>query len=196
MTLKKFIQELKRQEKLFFLLFIILFILSLPFVLLNQRDQYKSYLFFTVAAKDTTSTEELKPGINSLYLISASDLFSETIVGWFKNPAFMDVIEQNSISPLPTLNVRKESKQNVMIFFTTNNQTLNNRILQSTITRLQESVNEYNKASGTQYTLTNVSSHTLTIPPNFMIDITIALLSSVLISLCVMLIRIRGISRP
>jgi len=196
MTLKTFIQELKRQEKLFFLLFIILFILYLPFVLFNQRDQYKSYLFCTVAAKDMTFTEELKPGINSLYLISASDIFAETIIGWFKNPAFIDDIEKTSVSPLPTLHVRKESKQNVMIFFTTKNQSLNDKILQSTITRLQKSVNEYNKASGTQYTLTNVSSHTFTIPPNFMIDITIALLSSVLISLCVILMRIRGISRP
>lgn len=176
---------------LFFLLFVLL---SIPFIAGNQTMKYKTYLFFTVAPKEQTFSYDTQPSINSFFLVSAADVFAETIIGWFKNPSFMDDIAQKSGHPLPAINTRKETKQNVMIFFTTSDEDANNKISQAVIQNIQQSVTSYNQATNTTFSLTNLSQKTYAYPPSLWMDTLIGITVSFLLAL--LLITLPLMFRP
>lgn len=164
------------------------FLLSLPALLQNQREEYKTYLFFTVAARDTRVDARPVPELNAYDLVFASDIFAETVLGWFKNPKFIEDIETTSATSLPTLSTRKETKQNVMIFFTTGQKEQNDKISSAIVETIQTYIANYNLASNTTFSLVNVSFQTMILEPQLWLDLMLSLVGSFLVAMLALML--------
>lgn len=189
MSLKELWQYLARKKTLLLILWVIFFIISVPVLVMNQKTEYKTYVYFTVAPKEYVFNEVQQPEINSFYLISASDIFAETIVGWFKDPNFINKVEQAAdAAPLPKLNARKETRQNVIMFFSTNDKSKNELIANTLIATIKSYVEDYNKNTNTTFNLANLSQTTMTIEPQLLKDIGIAVVGALLLALLVTMV--------
>lgn len=194
MSLKELWQYLARKKTLLLILWVIFFIISVPVLVMNQKTEYKTYVYFTVAPKEYVFNEVQQPEINSFYLISASDIFAETIVGWFKDPNFLNTVEKRAAElkpntePLPKLNARKETRQNVIIFFSTTSQSANAVIGDVLIEAIKAYVDDYNKNTNTTFNLANLSQTTMTIDPQLLKDIGIAVVGALLLALLATLV--------
>ena len=189
MNFSHFLQSCRLHKKIFFILLIVLFSITTAYSLLTQSEKHKTYIFFTVAPHQYTFKEDPVTSINSFYLISASDIFAETIIGWFKNPSFLYSIESHSkITPLPSLSARKETKQNVMIFFTTNTK----ETAQKTATAIRDTIStfveNYNQSTNTQYSLVNVSTTISPITGNIILEIILSFFVSLLLAFAIIVI--------
>ncbi len=167
----------------FLLLWLILFLIAGFLVLGHQKIEYKTYVFFTVSPKEYAFEQREQESINSFYLVSAADIFAETMVGWFKSLELLDNIQTDAgITPLPKINARKETRQNVVLFFSTDTREQADRLSEALTANLKKYIANYNAETNTTFSLVNLSSTTQTIEPQPVRDVLVAFAGALLVA--------------
>lgn len=126
-----------------------------------MKPEYKNTIVFSTTAKvDLVQTAE--KGYDPYSYFQASDLFAETMLGWFRSPQLFQDLKQRvpeaANLPLDSLiKVRKQEKQNLNILFSVQDKALTERLGTELIAYLRERVASVNKASNTTYELVDVA---------------------------------------
>jgi len=138
MNVIQHIKLYKKHWKAIFGIIIITMISSALFAMTKDKVQYNSTLFLTIGnqqAQESTGYEELQ----------AADQLTETLQGWFRNPAFIKEIEEKSKIPA-NLSARKQEKQNLLITFTSKNEENAKKVAKTTISQIEKKLDQYNEA--------------------------------------------------
>lgn len=186
MTLHAYFKELSRRRLLLLSFFVFGLMISAFLIALQARTQYKSYLFFTVAPQQTYIFKEVpQPDINSFYIVSAADLFAETIIGWFADPALSQNLQRTLGFPAPKISAQKRTRQNLIVIFTTSTPTARSATEQAILTELQRRLAEYNEKTGTQFQLTGPEITQETVEPQILRDSLLGITGSAVLALLI-----------
>jgi preprotein translocase subunit SecF len=117
-----------------------------------NQNAYATTVFLNIGAKSN-------PQISPLDTVQAADSFTETVMGWFKNPDFIAKIADNAgYGTEPA--ARKQEKQNLVVTYKTQDQQQAEKVYQSIITGLQSEIGKYNSAADSGFVLTFSSKNT------------------------------------
>jgi len=154
---------------------LILSLLAATIIHFNTPTLIRSTTFLSIGANDREFT-------NTFFNFEASDNFAETIMGWFRNPAFQSKINESTQNSLRNLTVKKIEKLNLSISFdqlTSENLNQNQQILNQQI--LSE-INKYNQTTNANFTAKTDQFTTQTIKPNLIYNLLFALISTIFLS--------------
>lgn len=126
-----------------------------------MKPEYKNTIVFSTTAKVDTSLATDKTYDPFAYF-QASDLFAETMLGWFRSPQLFQDLKQRvpeaANLPLDSLiKVRKQEKQNLNILFSVPDKALADKLGTELIAYLRERVANVNKVGNTTYELVDVA---------------------------------------
>jgi len=113
---------------------------------LKNQEKYSTTLFITVGIKNEPSGNQEE---NNYYNVQAADQFTETIQGWFKNPAFLNKINQQS-NVSSAISAAKQEKQNLVITYETASREIATVKQNAIIKTLNSEINAYNLATSSQ----------------------------------------------
>jgi len=119
---------------------------------LNKKSQ--SYLNTTFINIGAQTNDQI------LDSVEASDKFTETIQGWFRNPKITNKINQEIKTNCKTCNeninisASKQEKQNLILTFKSTTETNAEKEEQAIKTILQNEINQYNKSTNSTFKLT------------------------------------------
>jgi len=122
--------------------------------------------------------------------LQASDFFTETVQGWFKNPNLINRINDEA-GVNAGLSAKKQEKQNLVISFDTDNKTDADKIISAIKENLQNEISQYNEASNTDFSIaiynfeTNPKANNtnLLILIGLIIGLTVSIIVSILITI-------------
>lgn len=101
-------------------------------------------VFINIGAKKGTATDDKSTALD---LVQASDQFTETVQGWFKNPEFTERIGE-PLNLQPSLTARRQDKQNLLVTFSSGDESVAKRISQNIRENLLADIGAYNRNTG------------------------------------------------
>lgn len=118
---------------------------------------YNATVFITITVKNETISSQLSTSYDN---VRAADHFTETVQGWFKNPAFLKSIretELNRYSIIPdgdfSISAERQEKQNLVINFHVNEQDRVENISHAAISVLESAIKKFNRTSDTDFAI-------------------------------------------
>lgn len=125
----------------FFLVFILIFAgAGFWYQQTHQTFSAKTTMFLTIATQDSVNPEQAEV---------ASTYFGETIMGWFRNPVFVNTITKKAGEA--SLSALKQERQNMLVEIVSGDQEVNKAVATATWEKLQEEVARYNTASRSRF---------------------------------------------
>ncbi|MFC1750523.1 hypothetical protein ACFL2V_17145 [Pseudomonadota bacterium] len=122
---------------------------------LNQLDlKYDTTVFLSLGHTQNKVTEE-----SPYEAVRAADHFTETVQGWFKNPAFLGRISEDS-GVSADLFGRNQEKQNLIVSYKTVDEASAESIASAIEIVLSQEIVSYNEATNSQFTLALFGSNT------------------------------------
>ena len=112
----------------------------------RQQSSFHTTIFTTIANQSTSSSEENE---------QASTYFGETLMGWFRNPAFLEKI-YNQADTEGDLSAHKQERQNLIIEIDAASELKNNKLAKSTLKTLELEINNFNQETENQFKLLNL----------------------------------------
>ena len=117
-----------------------------------NKTAYDTTVFINVGAK-------ANPAISPLDTAQAADGFTETIVGWFKNPVIISNITSES-GTAAALSARRQEKQNLVVTFKTQTEDQAKKISQAIEKAIKAEIDKYNAATAGGFMITDFSAGT------------------------------------
>lgn len=125
-------------------------IASTAFGFLMVKMPWNGTTFINIGAKQNFQQQS-----NSSLLenIQASDAFSETVQGWFKNASFTNGVEERAGTNV-NFSARKQEKQNIVVTYKSSSEANIKKISQVLEENLRIELGKYNLATGTDFQVT------------------------------------------
>ncbi len=117
---------------------------GLFFFLFRSGNNINATVFVNIGAKKTAASGD---NSTALDLVQASDQFTETIQGWFKNPEFTGKIGA-SLNIEPSISARRQEKQNLLLTFGAGDEATAKRLTQNVQEMLLAEIGNYNRNTG------------------------------------------------
>ena len=109
----------------------------------DSKVQVKTQLFLIVAVKsENSSIKEIE---------EASTYFWETIIWWFRNPAFIFQIIWNNDWSWASINAFKQERQNMIIEVISDSKERNDELIKASFVVLSKKIQEFNSQSNVKY---------------------------------------------
>lgn len=136
----------KRNFLIIFAVLLISFFFSIYFSLYHLTSSIHTTLFTSISNHSDSSSQENE---------QASTYFGETLVGWFKNPVFLNkIFVQSGIKG--AIYAHKQERQNLIIEIDTNNE-FNGKILAEDVFKiLEKEIEIFNQNSNNAYSIHNL----------------------------------------
>jgi capsular polysaccharide biosynthesis protein len=106
--------------------------------------------FINIGAKQNFQAQN---GNSLLENVQASDAFSESVQGWFKNPSFINGVKELSGTSVD-FSARKQEKQNIVVAFKASSEAEIKKISQVLEENLRIEIGKYNLATGADFQIT------------------------------------------
>lgn len=115
-------------------------------------NAYGTTVFLNIGAKSNSQ-------ISPFDTVEAADAFTETVMGWFKNPDFLaKVAAQAGYDTEPA--ARKQEKQNLVITYKTQNTDQAQKVFQAVTMNLKSEIDKYDTATASGFIITSASIDT------------------------------------
>jgi len=150
--MQHFLSVTANRYKAIITLTILTTILSVIFGIHFNKTSFGTTVFLSIGAKQSVTQSPFET-------VQAADHFSELVQGWFKNPALLNKIEDQSGSK-PDLSARKQEKQNLVITYKTATEDQAKKVSQSMEQVLKAEITNYNLQNSSEFTLTSFSATT------------------------------------
>ncbi len=118
---------------------------------------YDATVFTTITVKSENTSSQLATSYDD---VRAADHFTETVQGWFKNPAFLKSIRESELNRFIlimaedfTISAERQEKQNLVINFHVDGQDRVQNISNATISVLESAIHKYNQTSDTDFAI-------------------------------------------
>ncbi len=145
MNFSNYIQLLTRRWKETLAITIITVLCIYGFLVIKNKTPYLTTVFISIGAKQPANTTA---NPSSIYEnLQAADAFTESVQGWFKDPAFIKQITQNKTA----FDVKKQEKQNIVVTYETQNTTDSDTINEKLKTELISNFTTYNKNTNSDF---------------------------------------------
>ncbi len=133
---------------------------SVIFGLQYNKTSFSNTIFLTIGAK-----QESDQKISPYETLQAADHFAEAVQGWFKNPALIEKIREQSGIDVD-FGARKQEKQNLVITFKAVNAEDFKKIAAAAKSVLLSEIATYNLQTGSEFSIPNyaVSSKESSLP--------------------------------
>jgi capsular polysaccharide biosynthesis protein len=134
---------------------------AVGFGYLFNRDAYATTVFINVGAKS-------KPGISTFETVQAADAFSESVMGWFKNPGFTEKVSAES-GIAASMSARKQEKQNLIVTYKTETSEQGAKISSAIESNLRSEISLYDSTTSNDFNIALFNSATAEskTPPTF-----------------------------
>lgn len=136
------------------ILFVTFIALICGFVVANNNQQFRfnNTIFYIFGVQDANHQTDLYENLQ------AADQITESIQGWFKDPSFLESINQQGALSYG-LKSKKQDKNNLVITFTSDSAANGKFFSQSINTTLADRINSYNAHSDLQIRISSQSHH-------------------------------------
>ena len=112
----------------------------------HNSNNAKTTLFLTIATQSSKNPEQAEV---------AATYFGETLMGWFRNPAFThSIIEETQIQGA-SLSALKQERQNLLVEANALNSSDAKTLADATLQKLRDEVKRYNQASKSEFVIIN-----------------------------------------
>ena len=158
---------------------------SVYFILYKITPSFHTTIFTSITNQSASSSEENE---------QASTYFGETIMGWFRNPVFLNkIFEQAGVSG--NISSHKQERQNLIIEIDSNTAIEGKKLAETILIVLESDIISYNKKSNSQYNLLNLGISSYSKPLKHTLIILAGIISSFLLTILLILIieSIQGI---
>jgi capsular polysaccharide biosynthesis protein len=156
MNLRSFIFLIRKFWKQFIVLTVISALTFTLSVYFYQQSAFNVTVFINIGAKSFSTENKIE---SNLYdTVQAADQFTETIQGWFKNPAFINRIDFATQTET-SFSVRKQEKQNLIVTFRTPTEELAKKVSQSIQENLRMELGNYNRQTSSNFELGLYDTH-------------------------------------
>lgn len=151
----------------------------------NQTTSFHTTIFTTIANESASSSQENE---------QAATYFGETVMGWFRNPAFLDKIEQKAETK-GSLSAHKQERQNLIIELDSDSKENNTRLAKATLDVLKAEIEFFNQNTKNKFTLLNLGTNTYENPLKNQIYFVVILVATLLVSIFLILLieAMRGV---
>lgn len=118
---------------------------------------YDATIFTTITVIRDNTSSNLSTSYDD---VRAADHFTETVQGWFKNPAFLKSIRESELKQYNltpdgdfTISAERQEKQNLVINFHVNEQDRVENISGKALSVLESAIQKYNRTSETDFAI-------------------------------------------
>ena len=122
--------------------------------MLEQKYKTTMFLSFSVQSSVIKTT-----GSTTYDDVQAADHFTETIQGWFKNPKFLEKIEEKGGSKT-NISAKKQEKQNLVITYSSDTDSTAGKTAKSIKETLSKEISRYNNTTETDFQIALSSTDT------------------------------------
>lgn len=119
----------------------------------KTAPSYHTILFTTIANQSESSSQENE---------QASTYFGETLMGWFRNPSFLNKIFETA-GIQGAISAHKQERQNLIIEIDSANQADGEKLAQKTLTALEAEIVTFNQKTQSNFQILNLG---ITTSPN------------------------------
>ncbi len=131
--------------------FIITALVALSSVILVQWKNTKPFSSTVFVSIGTVQEPNLQNNPTNIFEnVQASDQFSQTVQGWFKNPQFLDQLSQKT-GIISDISASNQQKQNVVVTFDAATQDQANMLSQTVKDELNNEIQTYDNKTGTKF---------------------------------------------
>jgi len=168
---------LKKLQKywLYYTAIICISIISSLFVSFTTPTIFRSSSFLSLGTTDREFT-------NTFFNFEASDNFTETLIGWLRNPNFIQRINANTPNQVSNINFKKVEKLNLSITFETKTNTNLEKTYQSVKENLQSEITSYNQVNNSKFNAKIDEFQTIEVKPNLLINLIASIFIAVTVS--------------
>lgn len=153
-----YLLTVKRHWQKIFAITVLITATTLIFGYTYLKNIYTTTIFINIGVLQNQQ-QTANNQANILDNIQAADQFSETVMGWFKNPNLLKRVEQESQNQVQPA-ARKQEKQNLIVTFNTNNEESAPKITQAIQNNLNKDIGSYNSRTNSQFQLTLFNAET------------------------------------
>ena len=125
-------------------------IASATFGFLTAKTPWNGITFINIGAKQNFQQQN---GNSLLENLQASDAFSETVQGWFKNASFTNGVEKKAGTNIDFA-ARKQEKQNIVVTYKATSEADIKKTSQVLEEYLRAEIGKYNLSTGTDFQVT------------------------------------------
>lgn len=166
MLLLDYLKLIKRRWKAIVLIVAFAAVMTSAFALIKNKNIYKATIFLSIGVYEA-DTAKTSPK-NSIYEnVQAADQFTETVQGWFKNPNFLQRIEEKTGTKI-SISAHKQEKQNLVVTFSNPSKQQAQKMGEVIQIELTGELNTYNKQTNTAFQLAifglNVNEEQVNLP--------------------------------
>ena len=147
--MKTFLKIISRRWKEILIITLLTAGLTVILGFFYNKSAFSNTIFISVGAKQQTG---YALAVNPYETVQAADQFSESVQGWFKNPAFIEKINTQAEYKVD-LSARKQEKQNLVITFRTETEEQAEKVSQVTERILRDQIARYNRETGNDFRL-------------------------------------------
>jgi hypothetical protein len=145
--MQNFLKTVSAHWKKIITVAVITAVLSAVFGYFYNKTAFNNTIFITIAAGQASNLGQPSEPFET---VQASDSFTETVMGWFKNPSFLEQVKSVSGQNVD-FSVRKQEKQNLVVTFKTGTSEEGKRIGQITEEVLRGEIAKYNQATDSDF---------------------------------------------
>lgn len=112
----------------------------------KQQSSFHTTVFTTIANQSNSSSQENE---------QASTYFGETLMGWFRNPAFLEKIYKQTTTE-GSLSAHKQERQNLIIEIDANSELENEQLAEAALKILESEIAVFNHTTENKFQLLNL----------------------------------------
>jgi len=161
-----------KRNYLFFLTALFITLIGSFYLINKQESSFHAIVFTSIANQSDSSTQENE---------QASAYFAETIVGWFRNPVFLEKIYTKGKTQ-GSLSSHKQERQNLVIEIDAASEEKSKILANTTLNILENEIEKFNQDTKNNYQLLNLGITTYQNPLKNTVFILAALIGIFLIT--------------
>ncbi len=139
----------------------------------NKQSSFHTTIFTTIANQSDSSSQENE---------QASTYFGETLMGWFRNPAFLEKI-YTAANSHGSLSAHKQERQNLIIEIDAASESTNHKLAEAALAILETEIENFNQKTENKFTLLNLGTTTYQNPIKNTLFIFASILGVLLVTL-------------
>lgn len=116
----------------------------------KQKASFHTTVFTTIGNASSSSSQENE---------QASTYFGETLMGWFRNPVFLDKIYTEA-GITGNLSAHKQERQNLILEIDAENKENNTKLAEASLKVLESEIASFNQKTQNKFTLMNLGTTT------------------------------------
>lgn len=175
MSFLEYIGLLRRHLLSTLALSILVIAATMSLVAWKNSSPYETTVFISIGNNQNMALDQESAYEN----VQAADHFSETVQGWFKNPKFQERIKMRSSSEM---NARKQEKQNLVVTFSTEQDTEGQLGSEKLRNELEKEIADYNSGTNSDFQIAVYTFDTKHKPLSFPLFLIISIIGGIMLA--------------